>query len=572
MNSDVHPAVVAVVLFLTVVALAIWTAGSGAAAAIGGPAELLTGPDGRHYVQIQNQLVEHDGDGTYRATHDLGNLDVEVLLGGIAFFADGDVLLRRGPDPRSFLDNLRAFQRRTNANPLMPETPGSGLYRCNLASLECAQFGSPGIDFKAAFGLYIDPATDEVYVADTTRHLLRKYSPDGRELAQPAAGFHFPNQVRLHAGQLLVADTNNHVVRAVDPQTATFGALLLSHDVVPPAAQTAGRRWPSHFVRIGEEWWVNVMKTAMDQGGLYVFDAQWKFLRAVGLPSQADPIAVLPVGDEVWVSDWNNDRVLRLTRAGERLPDLESEGLETILAASRLERQRYRLYGYLGIALVVFILLALLVRGLAVGMNRTSGTEAGARRDTAAATEPADSEPLYLEPDPGLLRRLSLVIGLFSILLLGSIALIAAMLASSDEPDVGAALLAPLAGMLLVVVMMAWVHRANHGTSIRVAGGMLTLRDHAGRTSTSPIRDVRYDDTSIATQDAVVILGRPAARIYSDDAISGKLLPRLADARKVSAMEMIKIHVQLRHPQGVVALIALAAAFICGAALVTGQV
>ena len=192
MNSDVHPVVVALVLGLTAVAIAIWMWFSGAAADIGGPAELRSGPDGHHYVQIRNHLVEHDENGKYIETHDLDDLGVELFLGGFAFFSNGDILLRRGPDPRSLSDNLRAYQRKTNEKSIEPETPDSGLFRCDLATKACKRFGSTGVDFKAAHGMFIDWRNDEVYISDTTRHLLRKYSADGSELAGPVGGFKFP--------------------------------------------------------------------------------------------------------------------------------------------------------------------------------------------------------------------------------------------------------------------------------------------------------------------------------------------------------------------------------------------
>ena len=370
MNSNVHPAVVALVLMLTAIAVAAWMWGSHAAASIGGPAELRSDPDGHHYIQIQNYLVEHDASGDYVKTHDLGVIDVELFLGTYAFFSNGDILLRRGPDPRSFGDNVRAIQRRTNDTTIRPETLDSGLFRCDLDSATCERFGPRGVDFKAAHGIFIDWRRDDVFITDTTRHLLRKYSVDGAELAQPIGGFKFPNQLLIHDDQLLVVNTNHHVVEAVSPRTASFGDRAERLDVVPPVAKSTGQEWPSHLARVGNEWWVNNMRTDMNRGGLYVFDETWRFDRKIDLPADADPISILAVHDEVWVSDWNNDRVRRFSTSGRGLPDLESEGLETILATSRLERRKYEMFSYSGIALIVFVLLGLLVRALAFSMNK----------------------------------------------------------------------------------------------------------------------------------------------------------------------------------------------------------
>ncbi|MGI9232281.1 MAG: hypothetical protein ACR2RD_01505 [Woeseiaceae bacterium] len=369
MNSNVHPLVAALVILLSVVAVGVWMWGSGEAARFGGPAELQTNAAGHLYVQIQNQLIEHDSNGTYLKTHDLTDLGVDLFLGSFAFFSNGDILLRRGPDPRSFIDNVRAFQRKTNQQSLEPITPDTGLYRCNLETRTCGLFGKSAIDFKAAHGIFIDWETDEVYISDTTRQVLRKYSAGGEALAEPVGRFRFPNQLLMFNDRLLVADTNHHVIRIVDARSSSFGADLSRKDIVPPKARAARQTWPSHFARVGDEWWVNNMRTGMNEGGIYVFDENWIFLRRAALPVNADPISLIAFGGEVLVSDWNNDKVHRLSVTGVPLPEFESAGLNSVVAAAQQSRRQYDVYKYGGIALFALVLGGLIVRALAVGMN-----------------------------------------------------------------------------------------------------------------------------------------------------------------------------------------------------------
>ena len=560
MNSEVHPAVVAVVLFLTVVAIGIWMWASGAATGIGGPAELRTGPDGHHYVQIQDHLVEHDENGDFVATHDLEAIGVELFLGTYGFFSNGDVLLRRGPDPRSFADNLRAFQRRTNLSPIRPESGDSGLFRCNLRSRQCERFGFPGVDFKAAHGIFIDRETDEVYISDTTRHVLRKYSADGEELAATGEAFRFPNQLMLHEGRLYVADTNHHVVRIVAAETGSYGDLVDSIDVVPSEAKLASQRWPSHFVRVGDTWWVNNMKTGMNLGGLYVFDDDWNYSKRVALPENADPISMLVLDNEVWVSDWNNDVVRRFTRDGESLGALKSAGLEDVLARSRIERRQYRLYSYVGVALVIFVLLALLVRAFAVGMNRDSIAADAAMRKA----DPDAGQELHLEPDEKALRRMRTATTLVGVLFIPLIALLGYVIVGCGQPELGVHLIIPVAALFLTFAAIVWIVKSNRGTSIRIAGDTLTLRDHTGRESSCPVRDVRYSASAIATRDAAVFLGQPPAPVYPRQAIERHLIPRLASAKRVNPFTMTRILIELHHPQGIVTVLALVAAAVLG--------
>ena len=97
MNSKVHPLVVVLVILFAFLAIGVWIWGTGEAKKIGGPAELRTDPDGHLYIQIQNQLLEHEADGVFLDRHDLDKLGVESILLSIPFFSDGDILLRRGP-------------------------------------------------------------------------------------------------------------------------------------------------------------------------------------------------------------------------------------------------------------------------------------------------------------------------------------------------------------------------------------------------------------------------------------------------------------------------------------------
>ena len=369
MNSNVHPVVVLLVLVFTGIAVAVWMWGTNEAASIGGPAELKLDHRGHVYLQVQNSLIEHDVDGRYVATHDLEALGVELFLGSFDFFSNGDILLRLGPDPRSFGDNLRAFQRKTNQASLAPESPESGLYRCNLAERRCTPFANGSIDFKAAFGVFIDRESDTVYITDTTRHLLRVYSAAGDALQEPLGGFQFPNQLSVHDDKLLVADTNHHGILALELSERRIGEAIALHSVTPDVATAAGQIWPAHFVRVGDTWWVNNMRTGMNEGGLYVFDVAWQFVKVLELPSDADPIALAVIKDEVWVSDWNNDSVRRFSTNGDVLADLDSTGLMQIVSQSIDARRNYELTGYAGVLMLILVLGGLLVRGFAVGMS-----------------------------------------------------------------------------------------------------------------------------------------------------------------------------------------------------------
>lgn len=547
MNSNVHPLVVALVLVLTALAVGTWVWGSGEAASIGGPAELMADADGHAYIQIQDKLIEHDAHGRYLRTHDLKNLGIDLFLGSFDFFSNGDILLRRGTDPRSVWDNIRAFQRHSNTQSIEPESPESGLFRCQLDTQHCTRFGQRGVDFKATHGIAIDRSADDVYISDTTRDVLRKYSGDGTAVAGPVAGFRFPNQVLIFGEKLFVADTNHHEIRIVAPSTSSFGKELRRIDVTPRQAVAAGQNWPSHFARVGDGWWVNNMRTGMNEGGIYRFDGDWRPTRKLDLPEDADPIALLAVGDEVWISDWNNDKVRRFSTTGEPLADLESSGLVEILASARTERWKYTLISYAGIALVLLVLAGLALRGYAVEMSAGPARPA---HDPGPA-RPSPEPVLHLEPDNKKLQRIARVIGIIVLAFLALTAATGYLIMFYLKPEIGLQFMLPVAGITIIVVLAGWIIRANADTAIHIDGDVVTLREHSGRESSAPLDEVRYTDMAIATRDAVVFLGRPSESLYNREDLDEKLFPRLVRARKVSELQMQKILIQQRHPQGI---------------------
>ena len=364
MNANVNPVIAALVIALTVVGIGIWTWSSGEAKEIGGPAEMRVAPNGHLFVQMQTQLLEHDVSGQFVRRHDLRELGVDRTIGALDFFSDGDLLLRRGPDTRTLMQNIRAFQRKTNLQSISPTTPDTGLARCDLVAKSCATFGASPIDFKTAFGLYIDRSSDDVYVTDTSRHLLRKYSSDGAPVGGPIPGFRFPNDIILLDSQLFIADTNHHRIAVVDPHTQMFGAAIGEAFVVPPLATGSRQRWPSDLARIGDFWWVNIMRSSMRDGDIYVFDSDWAFKYKLELPGNADPIDIREFNDEVLISDWRNDRIHRFSQDGQPLGLFSSVGLDALVAESAQARLKFYLVAYVSAGMIFILSVGMLIKGV----------------------------------------------------------------------------------------------------------------------------------------------------------------------------------------------------------------
>ncbi len=553
LDSKVNPWVATAVIVLTILAAGVWTWAGGRAKEFGGPAGLAIAPDGRLFIQVQNVLLEHDAEGTFARRHDLGTVGVERFLGGFDFFSNGDVLLRLGPDTRTLGDNLRAYQRQTNEASLTPDVPGAGMHRCSIPAWHCSPFGVPPIDFKAAMSLHIDRSDDSVYVSDSTRHVLRKYRSDGTLLAVSDGGYHFPNQLLLHDGLLHVADTNHHRIVTLDPSTDTFGAEVAGHDVVPALAETTDRRWPSHFARIGDEWWVNNMRTGMNEGGIYVFDDDWQYLRRVMLPGTADPIAIRSFGDVVLVTDWNNDRVYQLTDAGEVAGDFESSGLAALLDESRNQRRKFRLMAYGAVGNAALLIIVLVLRGT---QWRRRAEKAA---DEAAGFDPGKSARVRFEPLPNYVRKAKLATRLIVAFLLLWPVLAAWVAYSQDLVAAVMQLSALFFGLAIFCVVLVWMQRSTLGTMIRIDVDRITLRDYRGEEQTYAVRDVEYSEHAVASDRQAVMLGQPQLPVYDRDALMPALAATIPVENRLSPLRMLVKLMRIGHPHGIASLFLLAA-------------
>lgn len=562
MNSNVNPVVAALVIFLTIVASTLWMWAHGKAAELGGPAAMRISPSGHLFVQMQNQLLEHDSEGNFLKRHDLAAIDVDVFLGGFDFFSDGTILLRRGPDPRTFADNLRAFQRLDNNRGLMAATPASGMARCDTETWQCETFGDSPIDFAAATGIEIDRNTDTVYLSDTTRHVLRKYSASGVELAPPAGGFRFPNALELHDGMLYLADTNHHVVKQVAMDNERFGQAVNSFDVIPNLARVAGRRWPSYLARIGDAWWVNVLKSGMDHGEIYIFDNDWHYQHRVRLPDNADPIALLAFGEHVLVSDWNNDRVWRISPDGEPLQHFASSGLDELVRESAAEKKQYRTYAYAGIANIALLIIALIAKG--TDWKRHEPTDLS----TMLQTYEGHTGPLTFEPQPLYLKKIRIGMRIAAVLLISTCVLMGLVLLVVGNLRLGIQLAVPVLVIAGIVGLIFRYQRAVMHGAIRFDSDRLVLRDHMGREASSSYQHVAYSTAAIVAGEVAVFLGQPQMPIYDRDAVLALLAERVPKSGRISEFSMQRRLIAIRHPQGMLLIYALVSALLLGAALI----
>ena len=168
-------------------------------------------PDGRLFVQLGEELYAYTPEDGSEERFDLRELGIAEMVGDFAFFNNGDLLVRKGRYDPGLLENFRRFLRLTNRQPEIAEGGDGGLFRCRLETARCDPFGPRMLNLNSAFHLTLDLVSERVFLADTSRHRLLLFAPDGEELDRFEQGLKFPNQILFRDGRLYVA-TNDHYI------------------------------------------------------------------------------------------------------------------------------------------------------------------------------------------------------------------------------------------------------------------------------------------------------------------------------------------------------------------------
>jgi DNA-binding beta-propeller fold protein YncE len=168
-------------------------------------------------------------------------------------------------------------------------------------------------DLERPTGLAVDPVSGKVYVADSARHDIKVFTPDGTleqvlgHRGEAPGEFNGPTHLFFKAGRLYVSDTLNARVQVLEADgrpVAQVGkrGLYLGNMVRPKglAVDNAG----------------NLYVVESEHDHLLVFDQQGRFLLPLGGNGQSIGQFFLPSGawtdgkDRIFVADMFNGRVM----------------------------------------------------------------------------------------------------------------------------------------------------------------------------------------------------------------------------------------------------------------------
>lgn len=288
----------------------------------------------------------------------------------------------------------------------------------------------------------------------------------------------------------------------------------------------------------------------MNYGGIYIFDSQWQYLRQVELPANADPIALLPFNGEVLVADWYGDRVHRIATSGNLIGDLQSPGLQQVLAESAIERRKFQIYGWAAVGNCAILVLILLVKGVSRRIS-SQPEEANAARESQVT-----DEIVWIEPDPGNVRRMRKAITISKWLIIPLVGVLAFLTWVTTDVRAVYDLSISVAGFIAIYLLAHWMMRVNTSTAIGLQRNHVTLRDHTGYQAKYPAGKIYFNDQFVGSDDIAVFMGQPQMPIYDRQRLMSEVVSRLPRSQQISHWQMQKKLVAMRHPNGLILVIA----------------
>jgi len=362
-NAEIKPlhAIVVIAIALVLIYLYIWA--NGKWLEVGGPNQMRLDAEGNLYIHIAERLFRLDKNEASVKQYRLSDYGVYDMVGDFDFFANGDILLRKGHYDPGLVEGVQMYRRVIDQSDPRPTNPDEGLFRCQLDSRICSRFGQ--LDFNAAFHVLVDREYGDVYVSDTNRSAVRKYNSEGVEQSVDIDSFWFPNHSMLWNGYLLVADTNHHLIKALFTQNDDALKLFKAYPVAP--AQFGSKNWVFSFARVADTWWVNNMGMDMVYGLVGIFDDDFHFKKMVNLPQDADPNDMLVFKQLVYITDLANNRIYQLDLDGNLQNSNLPESIRDYLADLDSQRMIYKAIKYLAVALFVIFFLS----GVWIGLRQS---------------------------------------------------------------------------------------------------------------------------------------------------------------------------------------------------------
>jgi len=501
---------------------------------------IKSSPTGNVHILLGDNIYNYTSSGELNNVLDLSTLQIKDHFGDFAFFSNGDLLINRDTFLPTTTDKVNTFLRKENRDQTLVSN-GVGLQRCDLSRLSCKQFTTEIPSLQGAFHLFINPKTDDVYLADTSRHAIRKLNQEGDLLAELTSDLYFPNQVWLNKSKLWIVDTNNHVMKAVQADTDRFGHLIEQHTTTTAQPWV----WPSAFSKVEGKWWVTISDNAMENAKVLIFNSLWGERDQLDLGDDADPISSLVIDHKVIITDGAQFKLHQFDFKRNQLEDFaihdtHSQGIHPALQKNKAIVKKYTqwsnycLWFTISLFVIIFILAILHAR-----KGNAQKSQADKPESINSTSLPVNGEWLECTARFKLIQRLGTTI--FSILLL-----LTAIVLYSLGTDLTLELVSPMLIIPFIFLIILPVKKLS-ALKIGFFHDKITIEAPNGQSISSPYHDIKWHKRAFIVDDWVIPIGNPAQSIFPYERLIELLMPRMLDSMKMTELELIRY--QWRSPE-----------------------
>ncbi len=486
---------------------------------------------------------------------------VRVLAAGAIYTLDAQgKLLARDALPASLqMAGASDFLVLSDGQVLLADANQHDVLRCDARVQHCtslyAQQGRGAGALGKALKLAVDEKAGLLWVADTANHRLLKLGLDGQH-RQTFGGdrFIYPNQIGFsRAGDLVVADTNHHLLRGFDPEgdlnTERWLISMPNHQDARP-----GRTWPTAWAEVADHWWVITKDGAMKNGDVLRFNHEGAPRTRV-LPKALDPFSIAVIGSDVLVADAENVAIWRASfegQSGSRFGDA------AFLRALRdVEQQRQQQHTFLkmlpmGIAAVALLAAVCLYR---LG-EQVSAPQAPSAPWPQQSRPPAPGagEALWIDAHPeqrARFRRQRWLIWAVALLTLVSVACVEFLLSQRVSGLTLQSQQLPLLQLIAGVLLALEFHyqQRSQGLRIGVDAEAVLVQDHEGRISRHPFAGVQCSKLMLlAGQHLLPLHTRRQGAVYPPERLHEVLLSRLPAQNQLSTFRLSVQLLRQAHP------------------------
>ncbi len=515
-----------------------------------GPSLLRVNQQGDLYVVFNEKLFRLYADGTHADTHDLKELGVGELIGGIAFFRNGDLLLRSGDSTPNWYEQL-LIQVRMRQPERPKGTPGDRLTRCNLATLVCVPLKGFEQTFKRTFRIDID-ANDNIFIADTGREAVYWLDSEGYAIAELRSGFRLPNQLTRDGDRIVVANTNRNELTFIPLAKGKFAPVGDWSHVKVNVSETknTGEIWPMDLLKVGSDWLVLSQGHNMMFGDVFRFAEDGSYQTKFNLPDEVDPLGLATLGDEVVVTDYAGLRLLRFSDNGEArgeliVPEIMNYAESVRAARAHYARLQILLWGVFAGALVFGFAIAIsgeLKRQRNSSTDRSAERLRGASFSESERPTPDDPGIHWIPLSQSYRRQSKLLLIVMIVIPLGGLLLFIPFLDELTENPGSGPVLAGLYALLIAftIVAVLVLRKSMRNIGVGVVREWIVLRSLSNKVAVGRGSDIGLSSNAIVVADVFVPTGGRKMPTFAPEEWTEWVEPRLTHARKLGAFDMIR--------------------------------